>query len=75
MDQKFLNLQYTVRDHCHAVAVGKTCPPCEQLFALNYAGSLQEVSCEEFFKSIEKKNKICDNCLKKIDRFGEEETQ
>ena len=31
--------------------------------AVNYAGALSKVSCEEFYQRIVGKNKRCDNCL------------
>jgi hypothetical protein len=53
-----------VREDCLAVHVGKRCQPCESIFALNFGGALTEVSCKEFFTSIEERNSICDNCVK-----------
>ncbi len=49
---------------CYAVRVGKTCEPCEQIFAVSGGGNFGEVSCEYFYSSIEKRNKDCDFCLK-----------
>ena len=67
IDKKYANEKFRVRDHCYAVHVGRTCQPCENLFALNFGGALTPVKCQEFFQSIEDKNKKCDNCLMRLE--------
>lgn len=57
---------YDLYKHCHGVHVGNTCTPCEQIFSLNFGGSMRPVSCQEFFETLSRKNSSCDNCLKKF---------
>lgn len=59
---------YNLYKHCHAVHVGNTCAPCEQIFSLNFGGSMRPVSCQEFFETLNRKNASCNNCLKKLGR-------
>ena len=49
---------------CFAIRVGNKCPPCNQIFSINGAGSFRSVSCEYFYEAIELRNKQCKNCLK-----------
>ena len=63
------------RKHCHAVYVGRTCPPCTHVFALNFGGAMRKVSCEEFYESIARKNRDCSNCLQTITNFEYERQQ
>lgn len=53
-----------VREDCVAVNVGNNCKPCESIFALNFGGSLSDVTCENFFAAIKKRNDRCDGCIK-----------
>ncbi|MCO6431327.1 MAG: hypothetical protein J5J00_10740 [Deltaproteobacteria bacterium] len=54
---------------CYALHIAETCPPCKDLFATNYGGAFRPVSCEYFYEAIEKKNKMCGNCLQKMTHF------
>jgi len=42
------------------------CDPCGNKFKLNKNGVLQEVSCEEFFQTIEDFNKTCNDCVDNV---------
>lgn len=53
-----------VRENCLGVHVGNKCKPCESIFAVNFGGALSEVSCENFFQTVEKRNKLCKGCVK-----------
>ena len=57
---------YDVRRECHGVHVGSICPPCSNTFTLNFGGAMREVSCQEFLAAIEKQNRDCGNCIKKV---------
>ncbi|MDZ7798214.1 MAG: hypothetical protein U5L76_01200 [Patescibacteria group bacterium] len=43
-----------------------SCDPCGNKFELNKNGVFQEVSCEEFFETIENINKSCNGCVNTI---------
>ena len=51
----------SARERCVAMHVGSNCAPCENIFALNFAGAIREVGCEEYLEAIDKRNKNCDN--------------
>lgn len=51
--------------HCYAVHVGNTCHPCQQIFSLNFGGSMRSVSCEDFQQALARKNRDCNGCLEK----------
>ena len=55
------------RKDCHGVAVGEQCEPCRRIFSVNFGGAFRKVTCAEFFDSIERKNRQCDNCLQRIE--------
>ena len=59
---------YDIINNCHAVHVGNLRAPCQQLFSVNFGGSMRAVSCEEFFSALDRKNndKACDGCLEQI---------
>lgn len=59
---------YDMAQNCYATHVGQSCTPCEHKFSLSFGGSLRSVTCHEFLKSLDKKNKDCNNCLR---RYGE----
>lgn len=52
------------------MVVGTTCAPCSEIFALNFAGAVKDVSCEEFLQSIERRNEECNGCIQKFNLDG-----
>lgn len=58
--------QYDVRAECHGMHVGSLCKPCNNIFSLNFGGSMRQVSCHDFFEAIEKQNQECGGCIKKV---------
>lgn len=64
----FPNGPYDMVQNCYATHVGESCAPCEHKFSLSFGGALRSVTCQEFLKSLDKKNQECGNCLQK---YGE----
>mgnify|MGYP007106207165 CR=1 FL=1 len=62
--KRYKDIQVIIRDRCHGIHVGNRCKPCERIFALNFGAALTEVSCEEFFTSLEQKEADCDDCIR-----------
>lgn len=50
---------------CVGLHVGKTCHPCEEIYSVNFAGALREVSCERFHIELIHYNQRCGGCLKR----------
>jgi hypothetical protein len=51
------------RKDCFGIHVGNVCQPCESLYSLNFGGAMKAVPCTTFFQAIERKNKLCNNCI------------
>lgn len=51
---------------CVGLHVGRSCQPCEEIYSVNFAGALREVSCERFHTELIHYNKRCGGCLKRI---------
>ena len=70
IDPKYISRPPTVRKNCYGTHVGRTCPPCKNIYVLNFGGSMRKVSCKEFYKSLQKKNRQCGDCLQKVENVG-----
>lgn len=54
------------KDSCFAFFSNAFCGDCSKTFELKEENTFNKVGCEEFYQSIENKNKECNNCIKKI---------
>lgn len=61
-----LGFKVEPKNLCYAVFSNSICGECIKKFELKKESEFKEVSCEEFYQSIEDKNKECDNCLTDI---------
>ena len=48
---------------CFAIRSYSECGSCYKKFELKESGGFKEVSCEEFYQAIKKRNKNCNNCV------------
>ncbi len=51
------------KEACFAIHSSSVCENCHNTFELKEDGKFQQVSCEEFFQSIEDKNQSCSGCI------------
>ena len=68
-DQKSTDSKADPNLTCYAFHAGKSCQPCEELYAINRAGVLKDANCEEFYTHIEAQNRKCGDCLIKQSWF------
>lgn len=64
--EMFPTAPHEVFKHCYGMHTGNLCHPCEQNFTVNFGGAMRDLSCEEFMRSLGRKNKECGGCLKKF---------
>ena len=61
-----LDFEVKPKNLCFGTRFRSVCGRCMNKFELKQGEEFIEVSCEEFYREIENKNKECDNCLKEI---------
>lgn len=59
-------LSERAREACFAIHASSVCGKCFSRFQLKVDGEFKEVSCEEFFQTIEDENQSCNDCVEKI---------
>lgn len=63
--EDFKRSDFFMRRDCLAIHVGRNCEPCEDIYSVNFGGSMKGVSCEAFYDTLYKRDKECNGCLKK----------
>lgn len=69
-DNRYAKEEVDPRQECVGLIVGHSCEPCSEIFALNFAGAVKEVSCEDFLSAIANRNRECGDCVKRFNLGG-----
>ncbi len=58
------------KDNCYAYFESSVCEPCKQNYLIKNNDSFKNVTCEEFYQTINEKNESCSGCLRQTFNGG-----